>query len=293
MVINMRYYLVTIAAIFLALGIGIFIGFSLDGQEIFVEQQQSLISELEYRFNELRDENTQLRKKLESTDKELALHSGFINQVFPSLVEDKLQGLNVAIIESSDGFFYAGLITSLKKAGASVPSVTFIKKGFVEFDDGTVTLLEDMLVEEIPGDNITEYLCRRLVNAIITQKDAGFVSAIKKAGLIEVSGEYNSPVDYFIIAGGSSNDDGGNADKIDVPIITAIKDSNIPVIGVEDSGSVKSYIPYYKNMKISTVDNIDSLIGQYSMVMIMLGNNGHFGIKETADALIPDGYSIR
>jgi hypothetical protein len=293
MVINIRYYLITIAAIFLALGIGIFIGFSLDGQEIFVEQQQSLISELEYRFNELRDESMNLRKSLETTDRQLAIHREFISQVFPGMVGDRLRGLNVAIIESSDEFIYTGLITSLKRAGASVSSVTFIKKAFKESDPEVLKSLEDKLNEQIPDGNAQKYISRRLVNAIITQKDAGFISAMNQAGLIEVSGEYNGPPDYFVIAGGSSNGEISHVENVDIPIITAIKDSNIPIVGVENSDCSGSYIPQYRNMNISTVDNIDSIIGQYSLIMIMLGNKGHFGIKETADALTPDEYSIR
>lgn len=131
---SMRYYLITIASIFLALGIGIFIGFTLDGQEIFVEQQQSLISELEYRFSELKNENASMKKIVDAKEEELMLHREFINQVFPRLVEGRLVGQNVAIVESSDEFIYTGLITSLKRAGANVVSVTFIKDGFIKGD---------------------------------------------------------------------------------------------------------------------------------------------------------------
>lgn len=293
MIINMRYYLITIAAIFLALGIGIFIGFTLDGQEIFMEQQQSLISELESRFVQLKKENMSMRSLLDEKEKELLLHRDFINQVFPRLVEGKLRGINIAIIESSDEFIYTGLITSLKKAGANVPSVTFIKKDFAEGNLEKMETIAQKYREAAQSEDLQKYIAKRLVNAILTGKDSEFVNLLRELGLIEVSGDYERPVDYFIIAGGSTVEKVGNADKIDIPMIEAIKSSNIPVVGVEKSNCIESYIPYYKKMKISTVDNIDSIIGQYSLIMILQGNEGHFGVKETADALTPDDYSIR
>jgi DNA-binding Lrp family transcriptional regulator len=293
MIINMRYYLITIASIFLALGIGIFIGFTLDGQEIFVEQQQSLISELEYRFSEIKGENANLKKLIDQKEEELLLHREFINQVFPRLVEDKLQGLNVVIVESSDEFIYTGLITSLKKAGANVLSVTFIKRDFVEGNPEKMQQVLNRLKENVEMDKLQEYMSKRLANAILTQKDNEFVASMKELELIEVSGEYNGPVDYFVIAGGSTMGNTGNVTKVDIPMITAVKSSNIPVVGVEKTDCAESYIPYYKKMKISTVDNIDSIIGQYSLIMILQGNEGHFGVKDTADALTPDDYKIR
>lgn len=40
--INIKYYVLTIASIFIALGIGIFIGFMLDGQKVFQSNKLQL-----------------------------------------------------------------------------------------------------------------------------------------------------------------------------------------------------------------------------------------------------------
>jgi len=293
MIINMRYYLVTIAAIFLALGIGIFIGFSLDGQEIFMEQQQNLISDLELKFGELKNENIALNGIIDEKEDELLLYRNFINQMFPRLVEDKLKGLNIAIVESSDQSINTGLITSLKKAGASISSITFVKKDFIEGNDEKMQIINEKFSEAAPAEDMRQYISHRLANDILTGKDVEFVNLLETLEFIEVSGDYNQQVDYFIIAGGSTIENTGNVEKIDIPIIDAVKGSNIPVIGVEKSDCMESYMASYKKMKISTVDNIDSMIGQYSLVMILQGIEGHFGVKDTADALTPDDYRIQ
>ena len=40
-------------------------------------------------------------------------------------------------------------------------------------------------------------------------------------------------------------------------------------------------------VRLTTVDNIDTVYGQVSLVMAMYGYPGHYGIKQTADAFIP------
>ena len=44
---------------------------------------------------------------------------------------------------------------------------------------------------------------------------------------------------------------------------------------------------YYQKQGISTVDNVDTIIGQISLALIMTGQEGNYGIKEGADALMP------
>ena len=75
--------------------------------------------------------------------------------------------------------------------------------------------------------------------------------------------------------------------NIDIPIIKKVKQNNIPIIGVEQSIVKYSYIDTYKRQKISTIDNVDTMIGHYSLIEVLQGNYGNFGIKPSANRLIP------
>lgn len=44
----------------------------------------------------------------------------------------------------------------------------------------------------------------------------------------------------------------------------------------------------YQHNHISTVDNIDTVPGQMAMVLALNGQSGHYGIKSTAQKLLPD-----
>lgn len=53
--INMKYYIVTIGAIFIALGIGMLVGFNLNNNQQLSEQQANIISDLDDKFNILKE----------------------------------------------------------------------------------------------------------------------------------------------------------------------------------------------------------------------------------------------
>ncbi len=63
--------------------------------------------------------------------------------------------------------------------------------------------------------------------------------------------------------------------------------ANVPAVGVELSGTEPSQIPWYKGKGISSVDDLDSLAGQAALVYALAGARGSFGIKSTADSLLP------
>ena len=110
---------------------------------------------------------------------------------------------------------------------------------------------------------------------------------LEKEGFIETIGNYEEDIDYLIICGGSYDDNSKRINQVDRIIVGIAKKYNIPIIGVEKSNVNYSYISGYKDLDISTVDNVDMTIGKVAMILAMEGIGGHYGIKNTADGVIP------
>ena len=64
--INMKYYIVTIGSIFLALGIGIIVGFNLNYDQELSKQQSEVLSQFEEKFDSLNEEKSDLNKQIDS-----------------------------------------------------------------------------------------------------------------------------------------------------------------------------------------------------------------------------------
>lgn len=289
--INMRYFIVSLAAVFLALGIGIFIGFTVDGQEIFLNQQETLIDEMEYKFGEIRTENEELEENLNLKNQEIKNYEDFTNIIFPTLANSKLQNLNLAIIETNDDYIYNEIPSTIEKAGGKVSLTLYIKKEFLLENSEKFNKVYNYFTKEkgeiVDKDNFLAFLSEKVSEAILKQ-DTQTLEFLKKQDIIELKGEYTNNIDCFIIAGGSASKEGlGMVKKVDIPLIDKIKQYNISVIGVEQSNVKYSYMEQYKKQKISTIDNIDTLIGQYSLIEVIQGNDGNYGIKSSANLLVP------
>ncbi len=91
MIVNFRYHVFTITAIFAALGLGILIGSSIIGTEGVVEEQKKIIEDIGVNLRRLRTENYQLEGNLKKLKSELDYRTE-LEQRFFSLTMNKMSG---------------------------------------------------------------------------------------------------------------------------------------------------------------------------------------------------------
>lgn len=265
---GMRFYIVSIVSIFTALGIGIYIGFAINSHEFIVEQQENLTNILELQFEKLIDENIQVKDE----NQELKLQNNYMNEYiyssFDFLIQNRLNGLNVGIIETNSDYIISGIGKDLEMAGANVINLTTLNQSILE------------------KDNLQENISQILIDIIKGQGNDNFAD-LKNEEYIDYIGNYNEPIDYLIMAGGAFEDPLDRINKIDRPIVELARSYNIPIIGIEKSNVNYSYIKAYKELDITTVDNVDMTIGKVAMILSMEGITGNYGIKETANSVLP------
>lgn len=281
----------TIVAIFLAIGIGIFIGIMLDGQDLIVEQQHQLVNQIEGKFDEFRLKQDELQGKIDDLTLKKEINEKFIDTVYPEIVDGKLKDLNVAILETSEYFAYSGLADAFKKAGASNVTNILIQNSFIlKEEDDIHQIAKELNLQGETREEIQESLIQRFCNTLITGDQEDLIKNLKDKQMIDLTEDFHFPIDYVVIAGGSINSDKIILNKIEIPLIEYIKKKNTPIMAVENLNMTFSNIPDYKKLRISTVDNVDTVIGKVAMLMVTSGQEGHFGEKETAEKLIPQGF---
>lgn len=61
-----------------------------------------------------------------------------------------------------------------------------------------------------------------------------------------------------------------------------------PVVGTELTTTKPSWVPFFKEQKVSSVDNVDQRDGRRALSLLMTGApKGHYGIKDSAQAELP------
>ncbi|CAK7016170.1 copper transporter [uncultured Tissierella sp.] len=281
---SMRFYIISIVSIFVALGIGIFIGFTMDTQEFVIEQQEIINEIIESQFETLINENKELKANVNTLESENEYKDEYINLSYESIIKGKLEGLKVGIIETSEDYVTSGIGRDLEMAGAKVINVTTLNNNII--DKEKLSNLYKRLNINV-SKNPAETTITTITESIISGVSSPMFEDLEKEGFIETIGNYEEDIDYLIICGGSHDDNSKRINQVDRIIVGIAKKYNIPIIGVEKSNVNYSYMSGYKDLDISTVDNVDMTIGKVAMILAMEGIGGHYGIKNTADGVIP------
>ena len=76
-------------------------------------------------------------------------------------------------------------------------------------------------------------------------------------------------------------------DAFDDGLLIGLTAIGTPVVGVEQTTTKPTQIPWYTAHKLASVDNIDQFPGRVALVFTLGGASGAYGVKSTAQGLLP------
>lgn len=120
--IDLKYHIASIVAVFLALGLGVIIGSTIVGDDLLVDQQQKLIERLEEQFYTLKDRENELLEDNNYKEQLLYNYENYSQALLPAVVNGRLKDYKVAVIVTGDSEIPAGMINAISMAGAQVVS---------------------------------------------------------------------------------------------------------------------------------------------------------------------------
>lgn len=288
MIIDLKYHIASLAAVFLALGIGILIGTSMIGSDTLMKKQEALIASLQSQYAALRDENRKMASELASLKQDYAYQQEFNRAVLPALVREKLVGRKVAVVDISNRGDHDPVASVLREAGADVESLTQVNlnklKNAAVKEQVAAYLGMD---RDVSLNSLLPEFARLFAGAMVSGGDDEFIRQLESKDVLKVSGAYGVPVQDVVIIGGCDSKEHDYAKAFDLVLAKEWQAAGIRVYGVEDSDVPVSYMRYYQSVRLTTVDNIDSVYGQVALVQAMAGHPGHYGIKPTAENFLP------
>ena len=286
--INMKYYIVSIGAIFIALGIGMLVGFNLNYDQEMSKQQANIISDLDKKFDNLKEKNDTLEKDLANITEEYNKSIEFIDANFDKILVNELLDKNIGVISTNQSEDYTKDIEeTIVKANGNIAFNIAIKNTI--YDEKKLEEVSTKLGLEIKDANdIVTYILDSLNSTDAKVK----LASLEELELIKVNTINNEYMSYdsVVLAGGSdSKTSKDDFEKIDKFLISKLKEEKKSVVGVEKSTTTNSYIELYSNEKVSTVDNIEQKSGKLAMVILLKDSNilGNYGILDTAQSTLP------
>lgn len=285
--INMKYYIVSIGAIFLALGIGILVGFNLNNNEEMNKQQAAIIEQLDEEFNSIQEENDTLSSDLKNTDKKYNALVEYVNENADALMSGSLSGKKVAVVSTY------GRTENVDKL-----------KEIVNHYDGSVSF-ELIFNKEITDKELIKQAAEKtgekfkstedVVNYvfdIVKRGNAESLAPLEELKMIDLNSKNEDIANFssvVISASSESSDPAKQFNELDKFVVSKLKSENKYVVEAQATGAKTSYVEQYAKNKAATVDNMDEKTGVLSLVALIQDENlvGNFGRLDTASSLIP------
>lgn len=285
--INMKYYIVTIGAIFIALGIGMLVGFNLNYDQELSKQQAAIISDLDEKFEQIKKTNNELEGKLEIKEDEYNKLVQYVNENYTKLISGELQDKNIGIISTRETYDYNEDISkTILEANGSVAFDIVLKEGIAD-KDKIKEFSTSQGLELKTSKDVINYIVDSLkdVNAI------GKLQELEKLDMIKINSISENYLDYtqVVLALGSENETSENFNNVDKNLINKLKEEDKYIIATQKSDVKASAIDMYKKEKIPTINNSEQGLGKIALVYSLKDSveKGNFGVGDKVDAQIP------
>lgn len=305
--ISWRYHLVSIVAVFLALGLGVLTGTTV--------LNDNLVRNLKAQTRNLKADLDELRASVDDLQSQLGTMSAFAEQAMPYLVGGRLATRQVIVVteEGVDGKALAQARRSLDLADAQVLTTLTVLPAMAAGTPGSQRDLALLLglPEDASPDELTsaaaEALAQRLAQDPTTVTPAsdvlgdllsqGFLTAsapgISDATLQEIGGRGQ----LIVAVGGATAELIPPSSTFMVPFVQSLAGSGVTTAAGESLASQDGFVSEVRSLvpsstSLVTVDNVDLPIGGSALVLglreaIIDGTGGNYGVKVGASRLLP------
>jgi hypothetical protein len=242
----------------------------------------------------LRSDVADADRRVKKTEAELSQANRFQSAVYPLLVDGRLEGQSVGVVflGGTDNGVVTDVRDALRDTGATIRSVaaTGLSPDVSAAGTAASGTRYDLLA-------VTPEPALDLVGAFAFRMGAQYVRPGKlitaeKDTIFDTFNGNLQPVDAVVVVHDRGDIAKGYArnarDRFDQEFVRGLRESRIPVVGVEQSSTNPSQIGWYKDRAISSVDDVDETSGRAALVFTLQGRQGAFGRKDGNDGLLPD-----
>jgi Copper transport outer membrane protein, MctB len=291
--LDYRYHALSLAAVLLALAVGVLIGVAIGDSNLVSSAKSGIV-------HDLSSEVSSAQRRTGVVQAKLAGEETFANDLYPIAVHGLLTGHNVGLVflgGASDQM--NGLVrNAVTQAGGELATVVAVRTpldltGLGREAAGTryavlgtePTKADLKLVERFGvivgkqlvsgGQAVPRELISRVRGRLLTAFD-GQLGRLEGLVVARADPPGMTPEQVQV------------STAFDSGLIDGVQQAGLPTVGVELTKSQPSQVPWYQAQDVSSVDDLDSTAGQAALIYALIGSHGSYGIKPTADSLLPN-----
>jgi hypothetical protein len=282
-----RYHALSLAAVLFALVLGVLLGVAIGDSNLVSSAKNGIVANLNSEIDQSHQHADQLQERL--SDEE-----AFATGLYPLAVHELLAGRTIGLVflGGSSDQINSLVRTAVAQAGGAVTTVVAVREpldveGLEHETAGThyAALSSSSQLVERFGDLIGRQLVSggQLV-------DRELISRVRASLLSAFDGQLTRLEGLVVVRDEPSGMDAQQSEAtaaFESGLLAGVAAVRVPAVGVELSTTQPSQIPWYQGKGLSSVDDLDDLAGQAALDYALAGDSGSFGVKSTADSLLP------
>jgi hypothetical protein len=278
---DFRYHALSLAAVFIALVVGLLLGVAIGDKELVSSASQDLRRSLRADVRKADQERDDALTRVREQDR-------FADAAYPILTANQLPGRRIGLVLLGDDDGAPDIVRkALEPTGADLAFVAVVR----------TSVDRDALAEGARGTRyaklgrdptLIDDLGRR---AGIQMVLGGRLIGRERTALLQsLSGRFGD-IDGVVVLRSShepsDEDDAKRLDDLQDGIARGLVQTAVKVVGVERRASDPSHIGWFRDRELSSVDNVDEQAGRAALVFVLAGNQGAYGRRDSAQALLP------
>ena len=278
---DFRYHALSLAAVFIALVVGLLLGVAIGDKELVSSAQRDLRSSLRTDVRQADQERDEAKARLRQQEQ-------FADDVYPILTKNQLQGRRIGLVLLGDDDEAPNMIRrALDPTGADLALVAIVREN-VELEALAERARGSRYADLAKDPALLDDLGRRAgIQMVLGGKLLGQLRTVL---LQSVSGSSGGLDGVIVMRPADRPKDRNTADRLhDLQdgIARGLVQTGVKVVGVERRASNPSHIGWYRNRELSSVDNVDEQAGRAAMVFVLAGAQGAYGRRDSAQELLP------
>jgi len=278
---DLRYHVVSLAAVFLALVLGVLIGVGISGRG-FVDDSER--TNLNRQITDLKQQLDEAEVSSRTQDAALS----FTDAAYDTVMHERLAGRRFALVfvgSVDRQVVGAAVERAIDDAGGAIVRLRALRVPLRE-EELEMLLAERSALTEYRGGERMPELGRELGRELIRGGETPLWSALTRVLVEERSGGLGEPVDGVIVARSTPPQQRLTARFLE-GFYEGLTTSD-RAVGVEAVSAGISAVPVYRRAGLSSVDAVDTATGRVALAVLLAGGRpGHYGLKEAPDGALP------
>lgn len=276
-----RYHVVSLAAVFVALVVGILVGIGISGRG-FVDKSER--KSFQNQINDLRKQRDDLSAQLAFSLKRQKAAQEYVANTYRAVMSERLSGKGVAVlfVGHVDPDLRANVDDTLDAADAPVALRVRALKTPIDPAALDAVLAKRPALAQYAGDARLENLGRALGEQFVAGGETPLWTALSDLLVEERTGSPRRPADGVVVVRPAGPQEGPTS-RFLTGLYAGLAAADVPVVGVETTQTTPSAVPTYTRAGFSSVDDVDILEGRLALALLLSGADpGHYGLKQTA-----------